>query len=454
MNYLNKIINWGLCLFVFLLPWQTRWIFKDAIINGSVWEYGRYSLYGTEILLIVLIILGIILAMRRHPEDAVRRLKDPIALTIVAFIIFAALSITRSADKTLALYVWLKLIEGIGLFWLIVKSEKRHLLKLSLIAAGLVQGLLAIYQFFTQSTFASKWLGSALIQSIDQGASVVQFLDQRWLRAYGSFPHPNVLGGFLATVLLLIIISLWQLNQRINESRNQEIKRLDYGLNIFYWFSAGVVFLGLVFSFSRGACLGFVLGFIYLIIYAFKKKLRTERLVSIKLAIFFLALTGFVLLNFPYQLFTTRITAQSRLEQKSLIERQNAAGDAWAMFKAHPVLGVGLGNYTKVLQNKDANKPGLPAKASAKAGWAYQPVHNLFQLILSELGLIGLLLFIFLFVNLFRSVAAVNYAFLLAMVFMALFDHYFWSLYFGVMWWWLVWGLAYNSKIKKEPLLR
>jgi len=444
MKYLNisqrliglwsQIINWGLCLFIFLLPWQTRLIYQEAILNKEVWEYGRLSLYGTEILLSALIILGIVRKYLSHPEDTGAKrqwTKDPIVYTIVALIACAGFSIIWSADKAIAAQALLRIVEGIGLFWLIYDSGQFiGNLKLAFIASGTAQGLLAIYQFFTQSTFASKWLGLSYTETNYLGASVIEFLDERWLRAYGAFPHPNILGGFLAIVLLLIVISLWQLNLKIKNQN--EIFKADIYLNIFYWFSAGIVFLGLLFSFSRSAGLGFVLGFIYLLIYAVKNKLKIERWLSIKLAIFFVVLFGFILIGWPYQLFTVRITTQSKLEQKSLIERKSAIIDAKEIFKARPVLGVGLGNYTKQLQNKYPNYP----------GWAYQPVHNWYWLILSELGLIGFLLFVFLLVNLWRRTGTLEKSLILVLLVVSFFDHYFWDLFFGMMLWWLVWGMS------------
>jgi len=43
-------------LFVFLIPWQARWISSIGKINGREWEYGTQSLYATEILLGVILV--------------------------------------------------------------------------------------------------------------------------------------------------------------------------------------------------------------------------------------------------------------------------------------------------------------------------------------------------------------------------------------------------------------
>ena len=60
MKKIRKIIEYGLYLLVFLLPWQTRWIIKAGMINGGYSEYGTISLYGTDILLIILLMIKII----------------------------------------------------------------------------------------------------------------------------------------------------------------------------------------------------------------------------------------------------------------------------------------------------------------------------------------------------------------------------------------------------------
>ncbi|NIP33026.1 hypothetical protein GWO25_04000, partial [Candidatus Saccharibacteria bacterium] len=45
---LKRFTNYLLWLWVFLIPWQARWIIVDPVLEGSVWEYGRLSLYGGD----------------------------------------------------------------------------------------------------------------------------------------------------------------------------------------------------------------------------------------------------------------------------------------------------------------------------------------------------------------------------------------------------------------------
>src|SRR3989344_3346330 len=54
---LRKIYNLLLLAFLFLLPWQTRYIWQYGELNSGYWEYGTFSIYATEILLWIILIL-------------------------------------------------------------------------------------------------------------------------------------------------------------------------------------------------------------------------------------------------------------------------------------------------------------------------------------------------------------------------------------------------------------
>src|SRR3989339_1154122 len=54
---LNKTINYLLLLFLFLLPWQSRIVYERGYLNGGYWEYGSLSLFATEILLWLIVVL-------------------------------------------------------------------------------------------------------------------------------------------------------------------------------------------------------------------------------------------------------------------------------------------------------------------------------------------------------------------------------------------------------------
>ncbi|MDP3043630.1 MAG: hypothetical protein Q8N21_04475 [bacterium] len=72
LQIINKTIEYGLYFLVFLLPVQTRWIIKPEAS-----EYLTISLYGTDILLIGLLILFIVsLFLKQRITNQELRIKN------------------------------------------------------------------------------------------------------------------------------------------------------------------------------------------------------------------------------------------------------------------------------------------------------------------------------------------------------------------------------------------
>jgi O-antigen ligase len=144
-------------------------------------------------------------------------------------------------------------------------------------------------------------------------------------------------------------------------------------------------------------------------------------------------------------------------------------------FWESPILGVGMGQYVYQLIN-------IPSIQ----GWQFQPVHNIFLLILNELGIVGFFLFIW-FVweiirnvpftqkcsiratmfhvehcagqawNIFRNVNIYEIfkAIFLGFLFILLVDHYFWDIQQGQIMFWFVLAILVgcNLWIKDEGKL-
>ena len=89
-----------------------------------------------------------------------------------------------------------------------------------------------------------------------------------------------------------------------------------------------------------------------------------------------------------------------------------------------------------------------------KQAWAYQPVHNVFLLVWAEIGIVGLLGFLGLLGYLgwsalkrfWKEEDYISLPLLLALVIIMMFDHWLWSLHFGVLWFWLILGLIVKQK--------
>jgi len=417
----KRITTYLLAFWVFLLPWQTRWIILDPILQGSAWEYGRISLYVGDIIFIMLMILSGILWYRERPRLEIRFWSF---VALISFVLWSALSIGWAIEKWPAAYLSLRIAQIpllVAMFCIIRPRIK--IITQSLLAAGIIQALLAIMQFGFQWSPGFKWLGLASHYAWELGPSVVESEANRWLRAYGSLPHPNILGGLLALATLANIYLI---------SLSQKIK---------WWLIAALLLIseGLILSFSRSAWLGLAFGILFLLILSMRQPSVRQRLI---LCAVIIAIMFVVSAAAEPELFLTRFDGAARLESQSLVERQGQVSLAIGVIKSQP-LGLGIAGYTAWMQTV---YPG-------NSGYFYQPVHNIFLLIWSELGLIGIVLFLLLTFLIFKENISVTYndyralflAGLVAALVISVFDHYFWTSYSGI----LLFGLSVAVLIER-----
>jgi len=208
--------------------------------------------------------------------------------------------------------------------------------------------------------------------------------------------------------------------------------------------------LALFLTFSKNAVIGlFIAIFVtnYLL-YLYKNGCSTLNLAYLKL---FLKRKVFIKKNILLMGILVMILVNLHPSVESLFSRslddrlifQNVSRGA---ISHNLILGVGMGQFIPTM-NRYSNMPLLT--------WQYQPVHNVFSLIWSELGVIGLMLFIGFIFAIFRSFRvdlgtnpqlihrkAVFRGLFLAFLFMLLFDHYFWDIQQGMALWWIIVALA------------
>lgn len=450
-KFIARSIEYGLYLFLFLLPWQTRWIFYPRELGGAFYEYGSFSLYLTDILaILILLFSGIFFSRQRKTKDLFSLAKYWYAIILLDLAAFV--SIFFATDTWLAIYRYLGLLLGIGIFSLLINFPfKKSWALISLSLSVLIQSGIAFYQFFSQDSLESKWLGMARHIPYDAGVSVVEAMGnlgfvERWMRAYGSLPHPNMLGGFLAMSLILVVSY-----HVYGRKRDWQTDSEDYSFSKFIQsllFRLTVVFSGaaLFLSFSRSAWLAaFLFLGLFLFILILKRDLLSQKfllplVLSLGVILFFL--------SYPFSnLIESRIEARMRIEQISSHERASSTEQAILAIKEDWLIGKGIGNYTLVASQ---SRPDQPA-------YNYQPAHNSFLLLWAEIGIIGIIAFIFLLLSVFLlDVSAVTLAFrfpiLIALGLLLYFDHWFWSLHFGVLFLFALLGLARRLfSIDEEP---
>jgi len=428
-NFFTKTVEYLLYAFIFLLPWQTRWMWYEGRLNGQFWEYGTFSLYATDIILLgaaliaLFVYRGRVIRPRGH------------WVILLGLMLVSLVSAMIAKEQDMAWYAVGKFAEGFILFWLVFRIRiSWRKISFFLVTSGLVQSVLGIWQFFSQKILANKWLGLAEHDPGVLGDLVVETTSGRWLRAYGSMPHPNVLAGFLAVCLLVCLSAL------VFYAKKQNIMQ-----KIFFWSSLAVMQFAFILTFSRSAWLALLLCYLVMLAVKLYQKNKELFIMTAKAGLVLLIITTMTVIMLP-DLWQTRITG-GRLEQMSVVQRADYYDQANELIKDYWYRGVGLNNFTQATYELD----------SAQEAWYYQPVHNIYYLSAVELGVIGGILLVVLFFwsvwIFYRHVIKINSsniwldAFglaLLCLFIIGLFDHYLWTLSAGILLFWLILAIYYK----------
>jgi hypothetical protein len=393
----------------FLLPWQTRYIFDWSYLSGASTQFGILSLYMTQVLLILGLCIVYILRGRPRIDSGYQAaLSWGAGVVFVSVLsgIFAHQSIPALAgmlDLTCAALAFLALL------------DKRVSLKPVMIAfvAGLCLPLgLGLAQVAFGGSGASTLLGLAGRDAQALGDAVIMLGGERVLRAYGSFPHPNIFGGYLA-VALLVLSSLATLKNR------------KFMLVAILVFAAGLFLTG-----SRSALLGFMLGSGLTLLVLRSRNLSLTKKILLPIASL---VVGAVLL---VTVFAPQLAAAVRgggaLENRSLSERSEQYQEFLSTMQGTDWLfGNGPRNYVFALADAHPDR----------AVWEYQPIHNVPLLLMSELGVIGFLAVLGWVACLDRQnfsrfperQAALAHGMGKVLFVIVFFDHYLWSSWAGLM---------------------
>ena len=404
-------------LFYFLLfaiPFQTRKILWYQNWNFNEWQ--AIFIYGTDILLIIL--FGFWIFSRVKPKV------EQYDYFLLALIVVSAISIKNSSSYILSAYNVLKLIEFV-VFYFYIKSYAVYEFGfnkslLALIYGGAFQAIIAILQFFKQSDLGLRLLGESVIGFNMTGiASFYSMAGEKIIRAYGTMPHPNILAGYL----FLAIFAFYYLWIYKNTSK-------------FFLLVYVLILLALFFTFARVIVFILFLNFLIRIILVhlkFRKEYWNKKLALLFLITLIVA-SGFSVFYWPEAVSRIKISSgEEAVQMRIFYNKESLKSLNW--------FGVGSGNFVNWLMVKDPNlSRGL-----------YQPVHNIYLLIYSEMGILGISAFILFFVFLIKDFVLrtrmknlYNYSFLLvflSFLFVGLFDHFLWTLQQGRLMFWLVMSL-------------
>ena len=228
-----------------------------------------------------------------------------------------------------------------------------------------IQGLVAIGQFVHQASIGLERIGETHLGPGTPGMSVVLREDGvRILRAYGLSTHPNVLGGFFAAGIPLLLAA----RPRRVVARLGQLAVL------------AVAVAGLLVTFSRGAWLGLAVGVVVGVIVLGRQALTVERRhwAAIGGVVLAVALIGAWQVRDELAVRSGLATVQTATERRSVDERLAQIELGLRVLEAHPAIGVGMSAVPVEMQRID------PAFA-----WSLYPPHLVPLVVAAELGIAG-----------------------------------------------------------------
>lgn len=350
---------------------------------------------------VFLLDLGVILLLFSIIIQKGIKLKSKGLSFLKIFIIFGIFLLLQSILKNsfisllnslrLLLYLFTFYNLGISIKKLLTNRMLVYLLIVSLLLV-ISQGLIALLQFSGGTSLGLTFLGESKVVSGMRGSSFLNLNGSLYLRGYGTFPHPNVFGGWLIFNILLG----WYLFNNMKKKR-------DYSIILM-----GLSSLVLVFTFSR---ISFLVTLIIGVVFIIKVFISSK---SLKLFSF----TG-LLFERVLNLFTGGDTSWG--------DRVGLMKSSFHVIKENLFTGVGLGKF--VANMKDT------VPRSENGILILQPVHNIFLLIISEIGVVGFPLFcslVYFFIK--RRKWSLRFVMGLVSLFVVgMFDHYLISLPQGLV---------------------
>lgn len=377
---------------------------KASYVNGLLVDYLIPAVYLIDVLCVVFLVVAVFVL---RPNFA--KFKFFIWFGFVA-LLTASVSTRSVPSLSAAAHLILYILTAI---YLRSVFEQKILTKNEVIKIAyfhlVTSGALGLAQFILQRSVFSNYLilGEQPYTSGTYGIALENFFDRAVVPPYGLFTHPNILAGFLGALILLIVVY----DAGFLKSK---IKLAVLSISVFTFLMC-FSYLTLIFLILALALIKFP-KFAYAAVILLPILLTSAQLI---------------------------ITSPTNI---SIYRRNAFAIAATQVFINKPFFGTGYFSYTiesqKYLQPKTLSDYKF-----------IQPAHNVFLLLASETGLIGVGLLVF---GLLQVVAKAKPRCLPLFVFFAgilSVDHFvLTSPQFNLFFWTLLFGCVYNLHTYEKPL--
>ena len=360
-------------IFLFLLPFSHPLLLWDK----NSYFYGTFSPWSSFFLHFqILIILAIILYNFFLITKKKFFIPPQVPLLLILFFLSQVFFALSFKDPVLhILFVTQFFFLALGFSFLQKLSIQWKILGNYFIAAMIIQTIIAFLQIIFQKSIGLTFFGEPHLTNELLGVAKIELKDYTFLRAYGTFAHPNILGFFALIAFILA-----------NHLKYKHIQ-IIFLLTIF-------------FTFSRAVWLALIILLIgkWIPISSHAKK------------ILFYVIPIIIFASLP--ILVSRIS-----DTASILERYEGILLNLEIFMNN-IFGVGIGNST-LLYEKFSNFILFP--------WEIQPVHNWYLLSFLEFGIIGASLLFYYFFQSWKNAKKWQKTILLSIFILGFFDHYFLS---------------------------
>lgn len=243
------------------------------------------------------------------------------------------------------------------------------------LSVAVANSLLSLYQVIFQRSLGLYLLGESRFFLGEPGIAKIFLFGEYYQRAYGLFPHPNINAFFL----LLSLFILYRSSVPRGTSAYEFFKQCSTWNIVIFLTSLFFLTIALIAAFSKGA---FIILGIFIALWCFRivpRGTKQQRIPANGSTWNARIISGAAILLLITIVLLGLYTFVHRIE--SLLEREILFQES-AQTARLSLLGDGLGSTSSTWN----------IRYVAESAWLAEPVHNVFLLVLADLGLVGLFL--------------------------------------------------------------
>ncbi len=361
---LSRTLDFSTLAVFFLVPW---WLRPEWMPDGPY--YSRFLIaipvFSAIIIWVLLGVPGLSAAL----HDVRRWWIVPFTALAVWVLLSPQWSDFRSQSATAAQQFTLA-----ALFALVAACTGPSARSIAVaLAMGLIfQGVIVIAQVQLQSPVGLTDLGEFEIRPFNRGLSIVEAGRDFLMRPYGLTIHPNVIAGYF--VVALLCLTGWLVADCDLSAWRKAIRLGVIGLGV--W--------AVCLTFSRSAWGALVIGLALVFVSWFRKgAAKPARKYTLLAAASSVLIIGLFGMSYTKYVWARTGEGGDTTEERSISDRRLFIGIALQVAYEHPVIGIGIGAFPWV-SNDIIN-------AGPYRGWLRgDNVHDVPLLVLTELGLVGL----------------------------------------------------------------